>query len=82
MTDVEVEVATIEADDWRHDVFHYLKDPSLSDSRKLQYKALRYVLLEGELYYRMIDGVLLRCLSYEQAKVVMGEVYVGICGTH
>jgi hypothetical protein len=30
----------------------------------------------------MIDGVLLKCLSAHQTKVVMGEVHEGICGTH
>ena len=80
--DVDIEIATITADDWRYDVFNYLKNPSQSASRKLRYKALRYVLLDGELYYRTIDGVLLKCLSADQAKVVMGEVHEGICGTH
>nr|ABA91246.1 retrotransposon protein, putative, unclassified [Oryza sativa Japonica Group] len=63
--DVDIEVATITVDDWR----------------KLRYKALRYVLLEDELYYRTIDGVLLKCLSIDQAKVVMGEMHEGICAT-
>ena len=49
---------------------------------KLRYKALKYTLLDDELYYRTIDGVLLKCLSADQAKVVMGEVHEGICGTH
>nr|CAE01655.2 OSJNBb0043H09.6 [Oryza sativa Japonica Group] len=60
----------------------YLKDPSQSASRKLRYKALKYALLDDELYYRTIDGVLLKCLSADQGKVVMGEVHEGICGTH
>jgi len=40
------------------------------------------VLLEEELYYQMIDGVLLRCLDKEEAKVLMGEVHEGVCGSH
>ena len=42
----------------------------------------KYVLLEGELYYQMIDGVLLRCLDKEEAKVLMGEIHEGVCGSH
>ncbi len=76
--DVEVEVAAIIADGWRYDVYQYLQNPSQSASRKLRYKALRYTLLDDELYYRTIDGVLLKCLSADQAKVVMGEVHEGI----
>nr|AAM00943.1 Putative retroelement pol polyprotein [Oryza sativa Japonica Group] len=82
MKDVKVEVATITADDWRYDVFQYLQNPSQSASRKLRYKALKYTLLDDELYYRTIDGVLLKCLSADQAKVAIGEVHEGICGTN
>ncbi len=67
MKDIEVELAVITADDWRYDVFQYLQNPSQSASRKLRYKALKYALLDDELYYRMIDGVLLKCLSADQA---------------
>jgi hypothetical protein len=35
-----------------------------------------------ELYRGMADELLLKCLNYEQAKVAMGEVHEGICGTH
>jgi hypothetical protein len=31
---------------------------------------------------RMIDGLLLKCLNEGHAKVEMGEVHEGICGTH
>nr|CAD40167.2 OSJNBa0061A09.6 [Oryza sativa Japonica Group] len=80
--DIEVEVAMVTADDWRYDVYQYLQNPSRSASRKLRYKALKYTLLDDELYYRTIDGVFLKCLSVDQAKVVMGEVHEGIDGTH
>nr|CAE02228.2 OSJNBb0015C06.6 [Oryza sativa Japonica Group] len=71
--DVKVEIATLTADDWRYDVHHYLQNPSQSASQKLRYKALKYTLLDDELYYRTIDGVLLKCLSADQAKVAIGE---------
>nr|ABA92716.2 retrotransposon protein, putative, unclassified [Oryza sativa Japonica Group] len=78
MKDVKIEVATITADDWRYDVFQYLQNPSQSASQKLRYRALKYTLLDDELYYRTIDGVLLKCLSPDQAKVVMGEKFGAI----
>nr|ABB46913.2 retrotransposon protein, putative, unclassified [Oryza sativa Japonica Group] len=80
--DVKVEVAAITGDDWRYGVYRYLQDPSQSASRKLRYKALKYTLLDDDLYYRTIDGVLVKCLSADQAKVAIGEVHEGICGTH
>nr|ABA93861.2 retrotransposon protein, putative, unclassified [Oryza sativa Japonica Group] len=69
--DVKVEVAAITTDDWRYDVHQYLQNPSQPASRKLRYKALKYTLLDDELYYRTIDA----------AKVAIGEVHEGICGT-
>jgi hypothetical protein len=42
----------------------------------------KYVLLEDELYYRTIDGVLLKCLGEEEAKTLMGEIHEGVCGAH
>jgi len=40
------------------------------------------VLLEDELYYRTIDGILLRCLGDDEAKKLMGEIHEGVCGAH
>jgi hypothetical protein len=33
-------------------------------------------------YYHTIDGVLLKCLGEEEAKVLMGEIHEGVCGAH
>jgi hypothetical protein len=40
------------------------------------------VLLDDELYYQTIDGVLLRCLSEDESKSLMGEIHEGVCGAH
>ena len=34
------------------------------------------------MYYKTIDGVLLKCLSQEEARVLKGEVHEGICRSH
>ena len=39
-------------------------------------------MLDDQLYYKTVDGVLLKCLNQEEAKVLMGEVHEGICGAH
>jgi hypothetical protein len=38
--------------------------------------------LEDELYYRTIDGVLLKCLDEEEDKILMGDIHEGVCGAH
>ena len=60
------------ANDWRKEIVDYLKDPSKKVDRKIRFQAIMYVLLDGELYYRTIGGVLLRCIDKEEAKVLMG----------
>ena len=59
-----------------------LENPSKKVSRRIRFQTTKYVLLEGELYYRTIDGVLLRCLDKEEAKILMGEIHEGVCGSH
>jgi hypothetical protein len=67
-------------DDWRKEIADYLKNPSRKASRKLRYKAIKFVLLDGCLYYKSMDGVLLQCLGQEEAKKMMSEVHDGLCG--
>jgi hypothetical protein len=55
-------------DDWRKEIVDYLKDPSRKVSRKLRYKAIKFVVLDDNLFYKSLDGVLLRCLGAEEAK--------------
>ena len=68
-------VMTLElpTDDRMKKIVEYLEDPSKKVSRRIRFQATKYVLLEGELYYRTIDGVLLRCLDKEEAKNFNGR---------
>jgi ribonuclease HI len=69
-------------DDQRKEIIDYLRDPSKKVDKQLRYKAIKYVLSEDELYYRTIDGVLLKCLGEEETKSLMGEIHEGVCGAH
>ena len=68
--------------DWRVEITYYLKNPSHKVTKKLRYKSTKYVLLNDQLYYKTVDGVLLKSFSQEEARVLMGEVHEGICGAH
>jgi hypothetical protein len=39
-------------------------------------------LIDDQLYYKTVNGVLLKCLSQEEGKVLMAEVHEGMCGAH
>jgi ribonuclease HI len=58
-TDICVLGMDLAEDDWRKEIVDYLKDPSRKVSRKLRYKAIKFVLLDDNLFYKSIDGVLL-----------------------
>jgi hypothetical protein len=68
--------------DWRKEIADYLENPSRKVSRKLMYKAIKFVLLDQRLYYKSMDGVLLQCLGQGETKRMMSEVYDGLCGAH
>jgi hypothetical protein len=64
------------------EIVDYLKDPSQKVSRKLRYKTIKFVILDGCLYYKSLDGVLLQCRGQEEARKMMSEVHDGLCGAH
>src|ERR1041385_1713710 len=68
--------------DWRVPLINHLRDPSKTRDRKVRRQALKYTMHNDELHRRTIDGLLLKCLDYDQSRLAMGEVHEGICGTH
>jgi hypothetical protein len=59
-----------------------IRDSEKTTNKKIKRQALKYMLLDDDLYRRTIDGVLLKCLGEEEAKVAVREVHDGICGVH
>ena len=68
--------------DWRKPIVNYLQDPSKRVDKTIRQMAFKYILIDSDLYRRTVDGILLKCLDEDQARVAMGEVHEGICGTH
>jgi hypothetical protein len=68
--------------DWRADIFNYLKDSARGAPRKIRYKAMRYVLIGDDMFYRTLEGLLLKCLGPTESNRLLHEVHEGTCGTH
>ena len=79
---LEVFSSTIGPDDWRKEIIDYLKDQSKKVERRVRFQATKYVLLDDELYYHTVDGILVRCLGDDESKSLMGEIHEGVCGAH
>jgi hypothetical protein len=68
--------------DWRTLLLAYLRDPSAKVDKSVRQSAFKYALHNDELYRRTTEDLLLKCLGTDQARIDMGEVHEGICGTH
>ena len=79
---LEIFSSAIGTDECRKEIIDYLEDPSKKVERRVRFLATKYVLLDNELYYHTIDGILLRCLGDDESKSLMGEIHEGVCGAH
>ena len=71
----DVQVQFLESDDWRADIFNYLKDSARGAPKRIRYKAMKYVLIGDDMFYRTLEGLLLRCLGPAEANRI-GRAHV------
>jgi hypothetical protein len=57
--------------DWTLPLLKCIRDPGKTTDKKVKSHVLKYMSIDDELYRRTIDGLLLKCLGEEQAKVVV-----------
>jgi hypothetical protein len=73
-------------DTWITDIRTYLKDNILPDdmssANQIAHLAKRYTLVEGDLYRRGTNGVLMRCITREEGCELLTEVHRDECGNH
>jgi hypothetical protein len=73
-------------DTWITDIRTYLKDNILpndmTSTDQIAHLAKRYTLVEGDLYRRGANGVLMRCITREEGCELLTKVHGGECGNH
>ncbi|XP_074374537.1 uncharacterized protein LOC141714942 [Apium graveolens] len=71
---------------WMTHILAYIKEGSLPDekneSRRIKYKAARYVIYDGVLYGRGFSVPLLKYIDRDEYNYILREVNEGICGNH
>jgi hypothetical protein len=80
--EVVVDDGQADNNDWRRELMNYISNPGSTRDRKIQRQTLKYTIIEGILHRRTSEGLSLKCLSKEEAKVTVGEVHEGMCGAH
>jgi hypothetical protein len=59
-----------------------LQDPRQKVDKGIRRITFKFTLINDDLYCRNAEDLLLNCLDHDEAKIAMGEVHEGICGTH
>lgn len=66
---------TVQTEDWREPIKQFLADPRPEADSKLRRQAVRYVLIDQQLYRRTEDEVFLRCVDTPEAELIMLDVH-------
>lgn len=69
-------------DDWRSPLIRFLDNPNKEVEAKVRRQAVRYLLVDQQLFRRTEDEVLLRCIGKAESTLVMLEVHEGLCGAY
>jgi hypothetical protein len=73
-------------DTWIMEIQAYLKDNILLDEHVstdwIISVAKRYMLVEGDLYRRGTNDILMQCITREEGCKLLAEVHGGGCGNH
>jgi hypothetical protein len=67
---------------WKKPIIAYLQDPSQKSDKVVWRQALKYTMVDHDMYRRRTDDFLPKCLHEDQTRVSMGKVHDGLCGTH
>ena len=51
-----------------------------NEKRSTKLQAIRYILVQGSLWWRNFKGILLKCVDQEKAKEVLSEMHARVCG--
>ena len=76
------------SDPWYGDILIYLQTLnypaafSREERCKLHLHAKNYLIIGDTLYQRGVDSILRRCLTHEEAEIVLNDSRSGVCGGH
>jgi ribonuclease HI len=79
-------VAQSGLDAWISEIRDYLKENILPEdhvfAERIVRLAKRYTVVEGDLYRRGANDILMRCITQEEGRELLAEIHGGECGSH
>jgi hypothetical protein len=66
-------IVGLHKEDWRQPLIRYLQKPDYATNRRIRRQALKYTVIDDELYRRTMDGLLLKCLNDDQVRFGNGQ---------
>ncbi|KAK1686157.1 hypothetical protein QYE76_047005 [Lolium multiflorum] len=71
---------------WMQAYISYILRKTIPDdpveARRIIRRSKAFTVVKGELYKRSISGVLQRCVTPEEGRIILKDVHEGICGHH
>jgi hypothetical protein len=73
---------------WYGDILIYLQtlkfptSASRDERQRIRHQAKNYLILDDTLYWRGVDCILHRCMTHEEAIIVLKDFHTGACGSH
>jgi hypothetical protein len=79
-------VAQSGPDAWISEIWEYLKENILPEdhvsAERIVRLAKQYMVVEGDLYRRGANDILMRCITQEEGRELLAEIHGGECGSH
>ena len=73
-------------DAWISEIRDYLNENILPEdhvsAERIVRLAKRYTVVEGDLYRRGANDILMRCITLEEGREILAEIHRGECGSH
>jgi hypothetical protein len=69
---------------WMHPYLAYMVNKTLPkdvvEARRIVRRSKAFVVLQGKLYKKNITGVLQRCVTPQEGKIILKDIHAGVCG--
>lgn len=75
-------IMPVQPEDWREPIKRFLINPTPEADARVRRQAVRYILIDQQLYRRTEDEIFLRCVGLAEAELIMMDVHEGLCGAH